>query len=85
MENKENTGIPGKTEFNLSEKIRNPKPGFIIVEDVKEFIKRLKEKARGIHDCEEGKCRCYNKDIEDENSWIIRKEEFDKLAGDRLK
>ena len=65
-----------KEEFNLSEKIKGfgihrekIKKGYIDEEDVKEFIKRLKEEF-----CDED---------EDYNMYEINKI-IDKLAGDKL-
>jgi len=59
-----------KTEFNLSEKMHihwGTEPAYA-EEDVREFIKRLKENIKT--------------DYDDVNECII--EEIDKLAGDKL-
>jgi hypothetical protein len=62
-------------EFDLSEKIRikdhNEKHNFIETEDVKEFIRRLKELDE-------------NGEIDDDYM-IINKERLNKLTGDKLK
>jgi len=81
-------------EFNLSEKI-----GYfddkqidekLLVKDVKQkindFIEELKEE--GSHLCVEGKCKCYNNKIPEENAVLILKEDLNKLLikhfGDKL-
>lgn len=67
-----------KKEFNLSERIFNGRcfSGYnvaISVEDVKEFIKRLKEEVYEAHLC--GVDCSFEEDVQD----VI-----DKLAGDKL-
>ena len=67
---------PTKDTFNLSKKIKIYLPednlNYILVEDVKEFIRRLKEEiTKG---CMGTSANCY-----------LIKKEIDKLAGEELK
>ena len=88
------------SEWNLSEKMKDSirkmafgKPTYTLGwnnaikrcnELDKEFIRLLKKQSGTTHSCENKKCKCYNENIEDQNCWVIDKEEFDKLAGEEL-
>ena len=72
-----------KKEFNLSEKRESKGLRFWYrQQDVKEFIKRIKENSVEIHNCDEN-CKGY-KACQISESLVIRKDVLDKLAGDGL-